>query len=159
MRQERSRASPSGTILPCPRLPSCQEGNQCTSLAALHESVRVKGFGCRPVATARQAPGPASESLQGRNPRVVGHAGAASAMGICRSRTGCSIEASGGVRSRLGWRWAEAAAPSCIGLCDRPATEALSTAERVVASKRGRSRPMTGASDARYDGRCRVARS
>jgi putative ABC transport system substrate-binding protein len=35
-----------------------------------------------PIARARQAPGSASESLQGRNPRVVGHAGAPSAMGI-----------------------------------------------------------------------------
>jgi hypothetical protein len=42
----------------------------------------VKGFGCRPIATVRQAPGPASESLQGRNPRVEGGDGAASAMGI-----------------------------------------------------------------------------
>ena len=116
----------------------------------------VKGFGCRPVATVRQAPGPASETLQGRNPRVVGHAGAASAMGISRSRTGCSIEASGGVQSRLGWRWGEAAAPSRIGLCDAPATGALSAAERVVADERRRGRAMTGASDARYDGRSRV---
>ncbi len=35
----------------------------------------VKGFGCRPMATGRLAPGPASESLQGRNPRVVGGRG------------------------------------------------------------------------------------
>ena len=35
----------------------------------------VKGFGCRPIATVGQAPGPASESLQGRNPRVVGGRG------------------------------------------------------------------------------------
>jgi hypothetical protein len=42
----------------------------------------VKGFRCRPIATAGLAPGPASESLQGRNPRVLGHGGAASAMGI-----------------------------------------------------------------------------
>jgi len=37
---------------------------------------------CRPVARVGQAPGPASESLQGRNPRVVGGDGAARAMGI-----------------------------------------------------------------------------
>ncbi len=47
-------------------------------------AVAVKGFGCRPMATGRLAPGPASESLQGRNPRVVGEEGAASAMGISR---------------------------------------------------------------------------
>jgi hypothetical protein len=29
----------------------------------------VKGFGCRPVSVMAAAPGPASESLQGRNPR------------------------------------------------------------------------------------------
>jgi hypothetical protein len=37
---------------------------------------------CRPIARAWQAPGPASESLQGRNSRVMGHAGATVAMGI-----------------------------------------------------------------------------
>jgi len=42
----------------------------------------VKGFGCRPMATVGRAPGPASESLQGRNPRVLGSEGAARAMGI-----------------------------------------------------------------------------
>ena len=42
----------------------------------------VKGFGCRPMASVRQAPGSASESLQGMNPRVMRHAGAAGAMGI-----------------------------------------------------------------------------
>jgi hypothetical protein len=42
----------------------------------------VKAFGCRPIARVGQAPGPASESLQGRNPRVVGEDGAAGAMGI-----------------------------------------------------------------------------
>ena len=69
------------------------------------------------------------------------------------------MEERGGVRSRLGWRRGEAAAPSCIGLCDAPATGALSAAERVVTDERRRGRPMTEASDARYDGRCRVARS
>jgi hypothetical protein len=48
----------------------------------------VKGFGCRPTATARQAPGPASESLQGRNPREVGSEGASGAMGIWPRRPG-----------------------------------------------------------------------
>ena len=46
------------------------------------------GFGCRPIATVRQAPGPASESLQGRNPREVGSDGAAGAMGIWPRRLG-----------------------------------------------------------------------
>jgi hypothetical protein len=95
----------------------------------------------------------------GKDARVVKRAGAAGTMGISRSRTGWSIEASSGVRSRLGWRWGEAAAPSCIGLCDALVAEALSAAERVVANERRRGRPMTGASDARFDGRCRVARS
>lgn len=39
MRQERNRASPSNIALSSATHP-CQEGNQCTSLAALHESVR-----------------------------------------------------------------------------------------------------------------------
>jgi hypothetical protein len=40
----------------------------------------VQGFGCRPVERSRAAPGPASESLQGRNPR--GLAGGLPSMGI-----------------------------------------------------------------------------
>ncbi len=69
----------------------------------MHESARVKGFGCRPMGTVRQAAGPASESLQGRNPRVVGHAGAASAMGIWRWCAGWWREPSSGEESGLGW--------------------------------------------------------
>jgi hypothetical protein len=45
-------------------------------------SVLLKGFGYRPMTTARHAPGPVSESLQGRNPREVGAGGAGSSMGI-----------------------------------------------------------------------------
>jgi len=67
-------------------------------------------------------------------------------MGISLSWAGCSIEAGSAVQRRLGSRWGEAAASGCIGICDAPATEALSTAERVVAGKRRRGRPMTSAS-------------
>ena len=48
----------------------------------------VKGFGCRPIATVGQAPGPAFESLQGRNPREVCSEGAAGVMGIWPRRLG-----------------------------------------------------------------------
>lgn len=34
-------------------------------------SAAAKGFGRRPIATVGQAPGPSSESAQGRNPRGV----------------------------------------------------------------------------------------
>jgi hypothetical protein len=40
-------------------------------------SVRVKGFGRRPAEDEPLAPGPSSESLQGRNPREVEMGGAA----------------------------------------------------------------------------------
>src|SRR5712664_2762730 len=42
----------------------------------------VEGFGCRPIATMRLAPWPASESLQRTKPREVAGDGAAGAMGI-----------------------------------------------------------------------------
>jgi hypothetical protein len=37
----------------------------------VQKSVVVKGFGSRPIATIRLAPGPSSESFQGRNPRQM----------------------------------------------------------------------------------------
>ena len=45
--------------------------------AALHESVYVQGFGCRPMEMVQLAPGPASESRQRTNPRVMCAEGAA----------------------------------------------------------------------------------
>ena len=42
-------------------------------------SAPVEGFGCRPIAAMRLAPWPASESLQGTNPREMAGGGAASA--------------------------------------------------------------------------------
>jgi hypothetical protein len=47
--------------------------------AAVHESLVVEGFGCRPIAALRLGPRPASESRQGRNPREMSGGGAASA--------------------------------------------------------------------------------
>jgi hypothetical protein len=49
----------------------------------------VKGFRCRPIATAGLAPGPAYESLQGKNPRVLGHAGAATIGTAAAARWSC----------------------------------------------------------------------
>jgi hypothetical protein len=54
----------------------------------LTKNFPYKDFGCRPIATALQPVGPASESLQGTNPRKIGVGRAASAMGICRGRRG-----------------------------------------------------------------------
>jgi hypothetical protein len=53
---------------------------------------------CRPITTVRLAPGPASESLQGRNPRGMGR-GAASAMGIWAPRVDRSMQPSRGEQS------------------------------------------------------------
>jgi hypothetical protein len=50
-------------------------------LCASQSAGFVKGFGWRPVAAVRLAVGPASESLQGRNPREGGRGG-------CRKRYG-----------------------------------------------------------------------
>jgi hypothetical protein len=77
-------------------------------------------------------------------------------MGILASRTGCSIEASGGVLSRLGWRWGGAGAADCIGIWDRPTTEALSAAERIVADKGRRSQTMTSANGDQHFASCRM---
>ena len=60
----------------------------------------MQGFGCRPIEMVRLAPGPASESRQGTNPRVKWAEGAAhSAMEIWMSR---KVRATVGMRSRAG---------------------------------------------------------
>ena len=48
----------------------------------------MKGFGCRPITTVPRARGPASESLQGRNPREVCSEGAAGLWGFGRGGSG-----------------------------------------------------------------------
>jgi hypothetical protein len=48
-------------------------------MLALSFSGFVEGFGCRPIAAMRLALWPASESLQGMNPREMAGGGAASA--------------------------------------------------------------------------------
>jgi hypothetical protein len=63
-------------------------------------SAFVQGFGCRPIEMVRLAPGPASESRQGTNPRVMCAEGAArSAMGIWVTR---KVRATIGMRSKAG---------------------------------------------------------
>jgi hypothetical protein len=68
-------------------------------------SAFVKGFGCRPIATVGQAPGPVSESLQGKNPRGVGY-------GECRGLWGFSDR-------RCLARFSPAAASRVAGGADR----------------------------------------
>ena len=82
----------------------------------------MKSFGCRAWVRRAANAGPASESLQGKNPRGMISKVAAGAMGISGSWVASSVEANSAKQGTAVLRWVAAVMAESVGACNREKT-------------------------------------
>ena len=110
----------------------------------------VMGFGCRPFTSSTTGAGPASESLQGRKPRGIGHRRAAVSMWIWRARRACEKR---GDRARSADRDGRRTLPGCRpaqGRCRAMMRGGRQAVRRPVSGKRHCGRRTTSGDSNRH---------